>query len=227
VWDGALARAASTAAAGRDDSTRLADTFLPVIHAARGELSALEPWLARASKPSEWHELDLVESVARAVALRAHGRLEEAASVMVVAAPELANSFSLTGAFYLDEVFDTLLDAGDHEFVERLLAVREPHSVSAVYARHQRARGLLFAARGRLDEAEAALSRAATTLGSVGNPFALGRALLDDGAVLGELGRTGEAAAALEQAKALFAQLRASPWLDRADETLAAPAPVR
>ena len=54
-----------------------------------------------------------------------------------------------------------------------------------------------------------------------GNPYALARGLLDHGSILVELGRSGEAASALQEARSLFAELRATPWLERTERALA------
>ena len=43
----------------------------------------------------------------------------------------------------------------------------------------------------------------------------LARTLLDDGRVLIELGRSGEATAVLQKASSVFARLGATPWLER------------
>ncbi|MFZ0040111.1 MAG: adenylate/guanylate cyclase domain-containing protein [Solirubrobacteraceae bacterium] len=220
-WDEALALSESVRAAAEDDSGRLAAAFTPVVFAARGDLAALEAALEMEPDASEWHELQVLEGVARAVALRAVGRLDEAVPVMAGAAKELIPSFSLASSLSIEEVMDTLLEGDEVQLLEELLARGVTGPAPTIAGCHQRIRGLLLARRGALAEAETALAQAATTLRAGGNPFALGRSLVDDGRVLIELGRTGEATAVLRKARSLFGELRATPWLERVDELLA------
>jgi hypothetical protein len=60
-----------------------------------------------------------------------------------------------------------------------------------------------------------------TALRGGGNPLALARSLLDQGTILAELGRDGEAAAVLLQARELFGDLGAQRFLQRAEDALA------
>lgn len=216
-WDEALALVDAIRAAGDDDSARLASTYVPLIAAARGEQDALDAWLARPQRPSEWHELALMESVGRSVALRARGRLEEAAPALIAAAPILTTIGGVTYMFYLGEVFDALLEIEELSLLDELLAAPAPLGLPLLRGQLTRLRGLLGARRGELVEAEAALGRSAAHLRAAGNPFALARSLLDQGVVLVELGLENRAEPVLEQARALFAGLRARPWIERTD----------
>jgi tetratricopeptide (TPR) repeat protein len=220
-WDKALELSDSLRAAGEDDSSRLAASYRPLIFAARGELAALDSWLVTPEGSSEWHELDVIENVARALALRANGRLDEALPLMTAVAPELAGVGLLTATFNLGEVFDGLIEAGELALVEELAGRRVHSSMHAEAAQLRRGHGLLLVRRGQLAEAESELAQAATLLRAAGNPYALGRALFDDGSVLVELGRTGEATAVLQKARSLFAALGATPWVERAADALA------
>jgi class 3 adenylate cyclase/tetratricopeptide (TPR) repeat protein len=158
---------------------------------------------------------------ARAIALRATGRLDEAAPAIAAAAPELVDVGALTHTFYVGEALDTLIEAEQVGLLEELVS-RPAHSgLLVTSAQLLRCRGLLHARGGELAEAETAFAQAAVALRTSGNPYALARTLLDDGTVLIELGRTGEAAAVLQKARSLFAQLRATPWLERTDRLLA------
>ena len=58
-------------------------------------------------------------------------------------------------------------------------------------------------------------------LRSAANPYALATTLLDRGLLLVDLGRSTEATAALREARALFEDLRATPWIERTDRALA------
>jgi hypothetical protein len=162
-----------------------------------------------------------MESVARAIALRATGRLDEATPAITAAAPELADVASLTHPFFVGEALDTLIEAEQVGLPEELVS-RPAHSgLLVTSAQLLRCRGLLHVRGGELAEAETAFAHAAVALRTAGNPNALARVLLDDGTVLIELGRTGEAAAVLQKARSLFTQLRATPWLERTDRLLA------
>ena len=220
-WDEALKLSETLRAAAEDDSARLARTFEPLILAARGDTATLEAWLAQPAGSSEWHELALMESVARAIALRATGRRDEATPPIAAAAAELADVGALTHMFYVGEAFDTLMEAEQVGLLEELVS-RPAHSgLLVTSAQLLRCRGLLHARGGELAEAETAFAQAAVALRTAGNPYALARTLLDDGTVLIELGRTGEAAAVLQKARSLFTQLRATPWLECTDRLLA------
>jgi class 3 adenylate cyclase len=118
------------------------------------------------------------------------------------------------------EVLDALITADQLTLVEELLANAAHDELPVTRAQLQRARGVLLAWHGEFAEAESKLAQAATTLRSAGNPFELARTLLDDGRVLIELGRTGEATAVLQKASSLFAKLGTTPWLDRTKRLL-------
>jgi predicted ATPase len=225
-WDQALELSKQTQSAGETGIVRLAAVFAPLILAARGNQAGLEAWLAQPAEESEWHELVVVEKIARAIAQRALGRLEEANASIAAAAPELIRLGALTQLCYIGDVLDALLGDEQHaNALDQLIAApaQEPPVTQAQFLR---ARGLMNARRGELAGAETALAQAATTLRETGNPYAFARALLDDGKVLIELGRTGEAVAVLQKAHSLFSQLRATPWIERAEAALAPVAAV-
>jgi tetratricopeptide (TPR) repeat protein len=214
-WDEALALSENVRTPGETGIVRLAAVFAPLILAARGDANGLEIWLAQPVDSSEWHELALIEKIARAVALRATGQLDEAARLIAAAAPEQSILGGLTHVYYIGEVFDALIDAEQLSLVEELLASAAHDELLVTRAALQRARGVLQARHGEFAEAETRLAQAATTLRDAGNPFELARTLLDDGRVLIELGRSGEATAVLQKASSVFAALGATPWLER------------
>jgi hypothetical protein len=219
-WDEALALADSMQAAGEDDSARLARTYVPMILAARGDERGLDGWLAKPRRDSEWHELSLMESVGRAVALRARGRSTEARQIFIEAAPTMATIGGLTFMFHLGEALDALLEANQVAKLEGLLRAPAPLGLPLLRGEFERARGLLDARNGELVEAEAALARSAEHLRAAGNPFALARDLLDHGGILIELGLEGRARPVLEEARLLFARLRATPWIAKSERVL-------
>jgi class 3 adenylate cyclase/tetratricopeptide (TPR) repeat protein len=219
-WDQALALSEQMRTAGGTGIVRLAAVFTPLILAARGDAHGLETWLAQPVDPSEWHELSVIESIARAVALRATGEVDEATRLIAAVAPEESVLGGLTHVYYIGEVLDALISAERLPLVEELLANAAHDELPVTRAQLQRARGVLLARSGELAEAETRLAQAATTLRTAGNPYELARTLLDDGRVLLELGRTGEATAVLQKASSLFARLAATPWVERTKRLL-------
>jgi tetratricopeptide (TPR) repeat protein len=220
-WDEALALSDGMLAAGEDDSARLARSYAPLILASRGDAAGLEAWLDHPVVSSEWRELARMEDAGRAVALRGIGRLDEAIPALLAVAPTFASWAALTSMFYLGSVLDGLIEAGQIPLVEELLGFSQQHGAPVNTAELWRGSGLLLVRRGEFREAEGALLRAVERLRQSGNPLATGRALLDHGTILNELGRADEAAAALQEARTMFRRLRAEPWLERIDRALA------
>lgn len=64
------------------------------------------------------------------------------------------------------------------------------------------------------------MSEAVTVLRGTGSPYALARALLDHGSALVELDRGSEASSVLQETRSVFINLRAMPWVQRADRAL-------
>jgi class 3 adenylate cyclase/tetratricopeptide (TPR) repeat protein len=219
-WDDALSLSESVHLPGETGIVRLAAIFTPLILAARDDIQALEAWLAAPVDSSEWHELAVVEAVARAVALRASGQPEEALRLVLAAEPRESTMLGLTHAYHLGEVLDLLIEHDQMPLVEELIATPVHYRCPVTQGQIERARGVLKARQGELLEAEAALAGAVNILRRAGNPYALGRALLDHGSVLFELGRINAATEALQKARALFGQLRAAPWVKRVDALL-------
>jgi class 3 adenylate cyclase/tetratricopeptide (TPR) repeat protein len=218
-WDDALANERALRISGDDDSARQAGIQVPVILAARGQIAELDGWLERGAPTSEWHELRLGGSAAGAIGLAATGRAEEAGALMAATGADLARSGSGTIGIFLSDMVDVLLQSDREAAVEEILealSFRPP----IVAGQAARARGLLHERRGEHGDAEAAHRLAVTMLRGAGYPFALARALLAHGTCLLGLGRADEAAPILEEARSLFADLGAAPWLERTDDAL-------
>jgi class 3 adenylate cyclase/predicted ATPase len=219
-WDEALAVADAIPAGGEHTPARMAATFAPVILAARGEGAALEAWLAQRETPSEWHEQVLIETAATVIALHATGRLDEAAALIEPVAPQIAGFAGASIAPFLHDLLDILLEFEQTALLEELSAKADTYRIPIIEGQLTRCRGRLHVQRHESADAEFAFSQAITMLRSTGNPYALARGLLDHGSTLVELGRPGEAASALQEARSFFAQLRATPWLERTDRAL-------
>jgi class 3 adenylate cyclase/tetratricopeptide (TPR) repeat protein len=69
--------------------------------------------------------------------------------------------------------------------------------------------------RGRLDDDEAALRTAAARFREIGIPFCLAVTLLEHGELTGDT-------ASLDEAREIFEELKATPWLERLDASMAA-----
>ena len=80
-WDRALSEGDALREQGEDVAERAAWQTRPIILAARGEVRALEEWLARDLPDSESHEQAVDDAIARATALSAVGRKAEAATL--------------------------------------------------------------------------------------------------------------------------------------------------
>jgi class 3 adenylate cyclase/tetratricopeptide (TPR) repeat protein len=221
-WDQALSLTEVIVSGGHDPSSTLeAEARLPLIAAARGDLPALDEWVARPRPSTEWHEVELIGICARAVALRALDQLDQALALVVPALPEIARTATVSIAFYLSDVVDILCDGEQLTLLEEFVAQLAKFRISRIGAERVRARGLLEARRSDPAAAEQSLSQAVTEFRSTGDPYALARGLLDHGTVLIELGRPGDATAALQEARSLFEDLRAVPWVERTDRALA------
>jgi tetratricopeptide (TPR) repeat protein len=214
-WDEALELAEHLRVGAADDSERIAWCWRPLIYAARGQRAELEAWLEQPRLGSEWQELALIEKLSRATALRATGNAQDALPLMV----EVADSFdTLTEAFYEygDELVDALLEAGRTDLLENHA---DPDAIHAWALTKRgpklRARGAMHLQRGEVSAAERAFARGLEAFRVCGGAYARGRLLLDYGALVWDLGRAEEAMPLLEEARSVFADLGARPWLER------------
>jgi hypothetical protein len=218
-WDESLALARTLGEGGHDEATRVALATTPLLLAARGEMAELQKRCEPPAEPSEWHELALMESVGRAIALRAFGRDDEAKSLIVASVPELSRINNSTKALLISDVIDALLDYDRIDLVQMLtpaLGVRVPVGIGGQL---ERARAQLQL-RNDEPEAEQTLVAAITRLRAAGSPFPLARGLLDLGILLSGSDRPQEAAPVLHEAHATFVALRATPWIARAEQLL-------
>ena len=188
-WDEALAVEQQLRSAGEDESTRLAALFEPLILASRDQTDALETVVQRPLVTSEWRELAVQEMIARAIALRAIGRVSDARKLLVIAASEVMTTGMMTAAFNLGEIVDALLEADEIELLAQLMAHKSHRAYPIFVGEVERGRALLHRLRGELTDARAASERSVAALRGCGNPLALGRSLLDQGTILIDLGR--------------------------------------
>jgi tetratricopeptide (TPR) repeat protein len=193
------------------------------VQAGRGDDGALRQTLAVATERSGSTNLEFASgpAVARAIALRALGRPAEAleaALPIATSGPEIANEDRREA--YLEAGL-AALELGDEQTVERLIqfvsdlppALRSP----LLRAGAARFAGLLAARRGDTRTADERLATAARELREIEAPFVLAQVLLDHAELLREAGQDEDAAPLVSEARAIFAQLRADPWLARVD----------
>jgi class 3 adenylate cyclase/tetratricopeptide (TPR) repeat protein len=182
-----------------------------------GEVLALMTDMER----SQDVQVRAVYRVAHAPLLRAEGRNGEA-----LAAAEEAFATRTEFGVRASHVKEALVEAveaafalGDLGKVEELLgvieALRPGELTPYVQAQGARFGARLAAARGEIERVEAGFDAAARQFGDLSMPFARSVTMLEHAEWLITQDRAVEAEPLLEQARATFEQLKASPWLER------------
>jgi class 3 adenylate cyclase/tetratricopeptide (TPR) repeat protein len=201
--------------------------YLPIlarVQAARGEVAALERTLLLAAERehSSNREYAAGPDVARAIALGAMGDPAQALEIalpIAMSPPSTANE-DRREAFA--EAGSAALTLDDDATVERLIeyvaelapAFRSP--LLRAYA--ARFAGLLAAKRSDATTADERLLLATRELREIEAPYPLAQVLLEHAELLRSWGREAEAAVLLTEATGIFTRLRATPWLERAQE---------
>jgi tetratricopeptide (TPR) repeat protein len=198
-------------------------SVLARVQAGMGDKEAVERTLELAdsltgTKNVEWAATPLV---AKAIALRFLGRLEEAlqSALPVATGPgEIANEDRREA--YLEAGL-AALELGNEKLVEELIdfVAELPPALRTPLLRSSAARfeGLLAARRGDVKSADERLATAARELNEIEAPFNLAQILLDHAELLSGAGREDEAAPLLARARVIFERLGAKPWLERAN----------
>jgi class 3 adenylate cyclase/predicted ATPase len=222
-WDQALAEGDALREHGEDVAERTAWHVRPLILASRGDAEGLTEWLRRElPSSSEWQEQSLDEAVARSTALRAVGRTAEAAALAATALAEIQATGLAGGgdlAIYLAPLVDGLLEDGHAAaLTDGLLTIAHP--LPAIRGQLSWLGGLLRLREDDPAGAVGALARAVGLMRPVDHPLALARGLLDLGDCLALLGRLGDSAEALREARMVFQGLCATPWLARTERAL-------
>jgi class 3 adenylate cyclase/tetratricopeptide (TPR) repeat protein len=219
-WDEALAVGRTLQDALHDDASRLALTVTPLVNAARGELSELAEWTEPHAAQSEWPELALMETLGRAMALRALGRHEDAKPLVVGIVAEMARINNSTKALYVSDVVDVLFEYDRIDLVQTLTPAPDVRAPIGIGGQLERARALLQLRTGQ-PQGEQTLVEAIKRMRAAGSPFPLARGLLDLGELLSKGDRPQEAAPMLHEARGIFVTLRATPWAERTERLLA------
>ena len=215
-WDDALARAAEFDEMGGSgiDATLTS----PVVHVycERGELEQARSWLEAMAEVITHDDIqaDTGYHLAEAQTLRVEGKLTEAlalATEIVATGSDLGITF-LTVKLGLVEALESAFALGDADKVRELLALVEalrrgerPPLLDAQAHRF----------RGKLDGDEREQETAAAGFRQLSLRFWLGVTLLERGELLVGHGRAEEAAPLFAEAREIFEELRARPWLDR------------
>ena len=221
-WDAALEEGDALRVQQEDSAERVAWQTRPLILAARGDSEGLTEWLRRELPDSEWYEQSLDETAAQATALRAVGRREEAARLTAEAWQEIETTGRIGSdlAMYLPALVDGLLEDGRGPgLAQGLLGNVAP--LPAIRGQMAWLRGALRLHAGDERAAAGCLADAVELLRPVEQPFALARALLDQGRCLVRTGSPADGERALRESKDLFAALGAAPWVAQAEGALA------
>jgi class 3 adenylate cyclase/tetratricopeptide (TPR) repeat protein len=237
-WEGALDQAAGVPRLEESSATRFAAGELvqsiPLILVEQGRVREASE-LLDSYAPFE-RSADVQERVAymaaKAVVLRAQGRLDKASA----AGLEALDGRSALGSTYpgIKVGFVTATEAAlsleDTARVEHLLALPKAFGAGETtpYWRAQSSRleARFAMARGESDAVEPGFKTAAGLFREIGIPFWLGVTLTEHGEWLGEQGRPDEGEPLLDEARGVFDRLRAVPWRDRADRAAGARAVV-
>jgi class 3 adenylate cyclase/tetratricopeptide (TPR) repeat protein len=201
-------------------------SYLPVlarVHAARGNTDTLAQilTLAREHEGSSNIEYAAGPIVAGAIALRALGRDTEAlraALPIATGPPEIPNQFRREA--YVEAGLAAIA-VGDEQAIDQLieLVASMPPVKRSPLLRAGAARftGLLAVRHSDTKKADDQLAEATRELREIDAPFVLAQVLLEHAELLYANGRDDETATLLGEATEIFTQLRATPYLDRAE----------
>jgi class 3 adenylate cyclase/predicted ATPase len=218
-WDDAVETAYSLRTQADDVWAAQSFAFLPMILAARGETTALAQ-LPEAK--SSQHGLDGAVAVANSAVLRETGRGAEATAGLREPVMETLGLGTCEVPLVFAEAVESATAAGGDGLIKEMVArveTMEPgQRMPMLDGEAQRAAGRLAAQRGDTTTAERAFQRAVDLLSEMEWPFGLARAQLEYAELLFAASDTGGVAARLrDEAARVFEQLRARPWLERAE----------
>jgi class 3 adenylate cyclase/tetratricopeptide (TPR) repeat protein len=210
---------------GRSYMGTVALSFETYVLVLRGEISTaaalVENFIAAA------REIEDAQTLAPALAAaalveRAQGHLPRAVTLMDELDAATHGRAGWSRYWQLPEAVRIALAAGERDLARRLLEGPDPHAARERHAAST-ADALLAEADKRPDEASARYKEVAQNWAEYGSVLEQGQALFGLGRCLHEIGRSSEARAAVADAQAAFARLRARPlvaetrrWLDQA-----------
>ena len=209
VWDLNVHASTALVCAWRGDLPR-----------ARERLGRLEPYVT-----SDALEMRTAFASVRATVLNAEGDHAEAQQVATAALKEGAEALGGTMNANIRAAVVQALEAafalGDVGAVEALLEMFEHvppgHSTPSVRAHGARASARLMALRGESTGVDEGFMAAAALFRELPAPYWLAVTLAEHGEWLATQGRDGEAEPLLAEARSVFEELGARPWLERLD----------
>jgi class 3 adenylate cyclase/tetratricopeptide (TPR) repeat protein len=227
-WDEAVAMASQFPTPEESPGEEL---WLVILHSAtipvlvwRGDVDRAAAWLAELNRLGETTELQDVywRNASAAFVHQGQHRFEEALTAAEVAfdlRDRLGRLPSVGWAFVV--ALEAAFELGRFDRVEELLTVAESapprDRTPSIQATVDRFRGRLASLREDHDEADRRLSRAGGLFREIGYRHWLAVALLERAEVLLAAGRSDQASPLLTEAKGLFEQLGAKPYLERVD----------
>ena len=233
-WDEAQAQAEEALAAPELSSIEwvaagLTDLMPVFIH--RGRIEGARDLLQNLpGQDTDNPETRLGYDLARMRLMRAEGKSAEALATGQQALAGVAH-LGLTRALMkqvLVEAIEAALDLGDAERAEELLGVvrgARPGQVTPYLRAHAaRLAARIEAVAGNADSVEPGFVAAEQGFRDVGAPFDLAVSLLEHAEWLAARGRTDEAEQPLTEAREIFAQLEATPWIERVERASSAAA---
>ena len=219
-WDEAHVRIAEFESDGMGDAITAAVELVEV-EIARGHLAEAEVLLGRMPQDTEIDlELRVFRDSARALLLHARGRPAEALAIARLAA-DVRPELGLRSAVKLGlvEAIAAALDCGDLAAVDELLGIIEglhPGELTPfLKANGLRLRARLDAQRGLTERVDERFSEAAGGFRELDTRFWLAVTMLEHAEWLTTSRRAAEASALLTEARAVFTDLGAAPWLER------------
>ena len=227
-WDEALETASEVPA---EEAVNLGVfVSLPDIFAARGDAAEARRLVDLIASNADSSDVQARATylMELAAVLRAEGRTTEAlaAAAGCVALHEELGSGSELIKQALVEGVEAALELGEQEKAEELLAfvdeLRPGELPPSLGAQAARFRARLAALRGDREAVEPGFKSAAGILREFGLRFWLAVTLLEHGEWLAVEGRPDEAAPLVAEARGIFAELRATPWLERAERVAGA-----
>jgi class 3 adenylate cyclase/tetratricopeptide (TPR) repeat protein len=199
---------------------------IPHLYVTRGDPGAAEEWLAPFEEFGTSTDLQERASYAAAQAIlhRTRGEHREAFEF----AEEALEARHGLGPLYpgvkagLTEGLEAALALGEHGKVRLLLSyveeLRAGHVVPYHRAEAERFQARMAIAEGESDKVEPGFKAATGLFREIGLPLWIAMTLLEHGEWLVEQGRAEDAAPLLEEAREIFEQLKAKPWLERLEK---------
>jgi predicted ATPase len=220
---------------GRVDLHFVADLLWPVtIHARRGELELAREAFERYShlvEDSEEIQGRWVYQLFRAEIAWAEGRLEDVidAAERMIGMKDLFGPQAINGdaLYFATDAALSLPELGRAEaIVGELEALYPGEIMPSMRGQRERLRAKVDMANGQHEGVERRFQNAANEFRALPAPFWLGVTLLDHGEWLVGQSRAEEAEPLLTEARQIFEELRARPWLERLASVGGAAAPA-